>query len=144
MTAIALVLTACAGGTGGLGGIIGGGGFQCNPGTQVQLARPQNQAFASNVSSLEIVASDNNTVLGQSPGSWFLQAQGNFSGQPVFTSALGAVPDPGGFHPFPNDFFFSGSLGTTLPAGETWTVSLVQGQAGNATCTPLTLGEFST
>jgi hypothetical protein len=147
ITAIAatvLSLTACSG-NGGLGGGLGGGGLQqCNPGTQVQLARPQSQTAASNVSSVEVVANGNGNVLGQSPGSWYLQAQDNFGNQPIFSNALTPVADPTGYHPFPSDFFYSGNLGTTLPGGGNWTISLVQSQGIGQVCTPLPVGIFST
>ena len=140
------LLSACSGSGGN--SVFGGGnpGFaQCYPGTQVDLARPAPNQYASNVTSIEVVANGSNDALNQSPGSWYVQVQDS-SGDPPFTSGgLNPVSDPSGPHPFGSDFYYSANLGTTLPAGYTWYVSLVQNQSGYQSCTPYSVqGSFST
>ena len=142
--ALLLLATACNGNSGTFGGIPLGGLIQCNPGAQVQLARPQNQTTASNVGSVEIVVNGNSNALAVSPSSWSLQVQSNGGGQSITSNGLTAVADPTGYHPFQSDFFYSGNLNQTLPTGYTWTVSLVQGQTAYQSCSPLPLGSFST
>ncbi|MGC8485914.1 MAG: hypothetical protein ACP5O6_09820 [Candidatus Baltobacteraceae bacterium] len=135
---------ACSGSSGNSSGTPYGGVIQCNPGAQVQLARPQNQTNASNVGSVEIVVNGNSNALAVSPSSWSLQVQSNGGGQSLTSNGLTAVADPTGYHPFQSDFFYSGNLNQTLPTGYTWTVSLVQGQTAYQLCSPLPLGSFST
>ncbi len=144
IAALLLFATACSGNSGNFGGIPLGGLIQCNPGAQVQLARPQNQTTASNVGSVEIVVNGNTNALATSPGSWSLQVQSNGSGQSIASNGLTAVADPTGYHPFQSDFFYSGNLNQTLPSGYTWTVSLVQGQTSYQSCSPMPVGSFST
>ncbi len=144
---VVLATSACSGGGGG-GGVFGGGNpalSQCYPGTQVQLARPAPNQYAGNVTSIEIVADGNNNVLNQAPGSWYVQVQDTLGDPPFTSNGLTPVSDPSGPHPFPSDFYYSGNLGTTLPAGYTWYVSLVQNQSGYQGCTPYSVqGSFST
>ncbi|MDH2909213.1 MAG: hypothetical protein PXZ07_03765 [Candidatus Eremiobacteraeota bacterium] len=142
--ALLFFATACSGSSGNSSGIPYGGLIQCNPGAQVQLARPQNQTTASNVGSVEIVVNGNSNALAVSPNSWSLQVQSNGGGQSMMSNGLTAVADPTGYHPFQSDFFYSGNLNQTLPTGYTWTVSLVQGQTSYQSCSPLPLGSFST
>ena len=144
MAALLLLATGCSAGSNNSNGIPFGGVGECNPGTQVQLARPQNQTSASGVSSVEIVANGNSNALAQSPSSWYLEVQDNVGDQPIVSNSLSAVSDPTGYHPYASDFFYSGNLIRTLPTGYTWTISLVQGQQSYQNCTPSPLGAFST
>ncbi len=141
MTTFAMVLlgvTACAG---GVGTSLGGGPLQCNPGTQVQLARPfPGQAGVNgNIGSVEIVANGNNNVLYSTYTQWNLVLTDSL-GDRVLSGPLNLVADPNGPHPFASDFFYSGSI-QLLPAGITWNVQLNQ---GNSNCTPFPLNSFST
>jgi len=141
-----LAVAACGGGGGsGFGNGSNPGLAQCNPGTQVELARPAPNQYAGNVTSIEIVANGSNNALNQSFGSWFLQVQDTLGDPPFTSNALARASDPGGPHPFLSDFYYSGTLGTTLPAGYTWYVSLAQNQFGYQGCTPYPVqGSFST
>lgn len=137
-----LALAACGAG-GSNNSLPGGLGFQCNPGTQVQLARPAPaQSGASNVNQIEIVANGNGNTLYNSFGQWNLVVQDNFGDPPVTTNALNLVADPGAPHPYSSDFYYAGNLGLTLPAGATWTVTLEQQPYGS--CVPAPVGSFST
>ena len=146
--ALLLLGVAGCGASGGGNSIFGGGnsGYsQCNPGTQVDLARPTPNQYSSGVTSIEVVAYGNSNPLGQSPGAWNIQVQDANGDPPFVTGPLNAVADPSGPHPFSSDFYYSGNLGTTLPSGYTWYVSLVQGQGGYQGCSPYSVqGSFST
>lgn len=138
-----LALAACGGA--GLGNSIPGNvfGFQCNPGTQIQLARPAPGQFnASNVSQIEIVANGNSNMLYNTFGQWNLVLQDNFGDPPITTAGLNLVSDPSGPHPYSSDFYYMANIGSTLPAGATWTVTLEQQPYGS--CSPAPVGTFST
>ena len=112
---------------------------QCNPGTNVQLARPApNQFGAGTVSSIEIVANGSSNILNQSPQSWNLQVTDNIGNQ-YLSGSLNPASDPGGPHPYPSDFFYSAPI-QALPAGFTYNVSLVQ----NAGCSAYPLSPYGT
>ncbi len=138
MTTALLALTACSGSSvgsilGGLGGLV-----TCNPGTQVQLARPsQGQTGAGALTSIEIVANGNSSTLGTNYQSWQLQVQANF-GNTITGSALALVPDPSGPQPYASDFYYSSSF-PALQTGQSYTVYLTQ----NGLCQPLNVGSFS-
>lgn len=136
-----LALAAC--GAGGANNTIPGGiGFQCNPGTQIQLARPAPSQSASNVSQVEIVANGNGNNLYNSFAQWNLVVQDNFGDPPITSNNLNLVADPSAPHPYGSDFYYTGNLGTTLPAGATWTVTIEQQPYGS--CLPAPVGTFST
>lgn len=138
-----LSLAACSG-IGGSGNSIPGTlGYQCNPGTQVQLARPaQSQSGAGSVNQIEIVANGNNNTLANTYGQWNVVLQDNFGDPPLTTNTLNAVADPSGPHPYSSDFFYAANIGITLPSGATWTVTLEQQPYGS--CAPALIGTFST
>lgn len=70
LVALLLSITACGGG-GNNGGFFVGNNNTCNPGTQVQLARPQQGASnVGSINSIEIVANGNNRTM-STPCSWF-------------------------------------------------------------------------
>jgi hypothetical protein len=138
-----LALAACSGSGGN--GLPGGGNpsfAQCNPGTNVELARPApNQFGAGNVNSIEIVANGSSNVLNQSPQSWNLQVTDN-NGNQYVSGPLNPASDPGGPHPYGSDFFYSAPI-QALPVGFTYNVSLIQ----NSGCSAYPLypyGTFST
>jgi hypothetical protein len=140
-----LGLAACSGSGGSGLGFPGNGNpsfAQCNPGTNVQLARPApNQFGAGSVSSIEIVANGSTNILNQSPQSWNLQVTDNIGNQ-YLSGPLNAVADPGGPHPYPSDYFYSAPI-QTLPTGFTYNVSLVE--TGGCSAYPLyPYGTFST
>lgn len=139
--AVLLGLTACgSGGPGGLGGLLGGA-FQCNPGTQVQLANPApNQAVSGGIGSIEIVANGNGNTLYNTYNQWDLELTSNLGDPPVTSGSLNLTSDTGGPHPYQSDFYYSGSI-QPLPSGRIWTVEL--NQTSN-NCTPYPLQSFST
>lgn len=140
-----LALAACSGSSGNALGFPGTGNpsfTQCNPGTDVQLARPApNQSGAGSVSSIEIVANGSSNVLNQSPQSWNLQVTDNIGNQ-YLSGPLNLTSDAGGPHPYGSDYFYSAPI-QTLPVGFTYNVSLVQ--SGGCSAYPLyPYGTFST
>jgi hypothetical protein len=139
-----LGLTACGsgGGLGGLGGLLGGRST-CNPGTQVQLARPGSgqSGVNGNLGSIEIVANGSSDALHYSPNQWTLQLVDTFNNQTITTGQLSPASDTSGPHPFTQDFYYSGSLQQQLPQGTTWSVRLVN---SSTYCTPDAFDSFST
>lgn len=147
----AVTLTACSSG-GSSNPPIGGNypvygppsSYQCDPGTQVQLANPQpyQTGVPTNQSSITIVANGDNNVLYQTYDEWELLYTDAYSGSTYATSTLQLVPDQNGPHPYGSDYYYSGSLnGQGFIPGDSYTVSLVQAQNG---CQPVTVGSFST
>ncbi|MFN2529120.1 MAG: hypothetical protein ABR584_10445 [Candidatus Baltobacteraceae bacterium] len=144
-----LGLAACAGTNGnGIGlpgnGFPGGNTFvQCNPGTQVQLARPApNQTGTGSINAIEIVANGSNNILNQSPGSWQLQVTDNLGNQ-YLSGPLSTISDTGGPHPYSSDFFYNAPI-QSLPAGYTYNVSMIQANAGCSAFPLSPYGTFST
>jgi hypothetical protein len=105
LAAAAIGLAACSGIGGGIFG--GGGGNQCNLGTQVQLANPT--AFQTNVNtnigSITFVANGNNNNLYNTYGQYTITLRDNF-GITYQGGQLQLVPDPSGPHPYPSDFYY--------------------------------------
>ncbi len=132
-----LALTACGSGGGALGGIFGGSGFQCNPGTQVQLANPTNgqSGVNPNIGSITIVANGNNNTLFNTYRNWSLVLSDNVDPQ-MQSSQLNLVSDPNGPHPYGSDFYYSASI-QSLPSGRTWNVGLQQNSNGYCSAYPL-------
>ena len=56
------------------------------------------------------------------------------------TGFLSLIPDPGGPHPYSNDFFYQGTLSSALFPGRTYNVFL---NAPNTNCTPGFVGQIS-
>lgn len=137
-------LAACSGAGGGIFGNNPGGGnggySQCNPGTSVQLARPQAGTYAPGTTSVEIVASGNNNNLYNTYSQWSIVLQSNYTGQQYPGGNLQLVSDSSGPHPYQSDFYYSSQLGG-LPSGQTWQVLLEQ---NNGFCNPYPLQSFST
>ena len=140
---LVVALSACSG-NGNTGGILGGfgGGFsQCDPGQQVQLARPAAGSVNVNpsIGSLEIVASGGTGSLHDNTGQWYLSLTSNF-GDNLGGYTLSAAADPNGPHPYASDFYYATNI-PTLPSGRTWQVFLNE---TNANCTAVPLQSFST
>ncbi|MDQ2680117.1 MAG: hypothetical protein M3Y21_03720, partial [Candidatus Eremiobacteraeota bacterium] len=127
-------------GIGGIGGLLGGQ-TQCNPGTQVQLARPSpNQVVSGGIGSIEIVASDQNNILYSTYGQWDLLLTSNLGDQIPASGPLNLIPDRGGPQPYQSDYYYSASI-QSLPSGRTWNVQL---NNTGTNCTPFPLQSFST
>ena len=140
-----LALASCSGSGNGGNALPGNGyGRQCDPGTQVQLARPAPGQFGvpGTIGQIEIVANGNNNALYNSRGQWNLVLQDNFGDPPITTGPLNLVADPSAPHPYVSDFYYSGSLGMSLPTGANWTVTLEQQPLGQ--CVPAPIGTFQT
>ena len=140
-------LAACSGTNGNGIGIPGGNGgnpffAQCNPGTNVQLARPApNQTGTGSINQIEIVANGSSNVLNQAPGSWNLQVTDNLGNQ-YLSGPLSPISDTSGPHPYPSEFFYNAPI-QALPAGYTYNVSMLQN--GGCSAYPLyPYGTFST
>jgi hypothetical protein len=113
----------------------------CNAGTLVQLAGPtQGQTgVATTIARVTIVAAGNSNALYSTYGQWTITLTDN-TGQSWTGSSLGLVPDPGGPHPYPSDFFYASTI-PNLAVGRTYTASLSE---PSAACQPISLGSFST
>jgi hypothetical protein len=136
------MLSACGGSSSSTGnGVPPLGGF-CDPGTSVQLARPNpNQAgVPTSTSSIEIVASGNNNTLYSSYQSFELIAVPQFGNQ-ITTGGLSLVSDSSGPHPFQSDFYYSGTLSGGLSPGQLYVVYL---NSFTSNCQPIAIGQFST
>jgi len=132
-----VVLSACSG-TGTGGGLFGGNGA-CQPGTDVTLANPrQGQFVSSNIGQVEIVANGNANTLYNTSGQWYVTLTSGFT--TINGGNLVPFSDPGGYHPYGSDFYYTSSFGN-LPTNATWTVSLVWSNQG---CSPASIGSFST
>lgn len=140
----ALVVTACSGGSSG-SSPVPFNQYACDGGTQTQLARPlPNSGGNSGVTSIEIVANNNNNQLGQSYQQYdlLIAPAGAAPNQGYVTNALTPVSDTSGPHPYGSDFFYSGTIqGGSLPFGQTFSVYL---NAFNSNCSPVYEGSFST
>lgn len=113
----------------------------CNTGTAVQLAGPaQGQSGVSiGIGRVVIVADGNANALYTTYGQWTITLN-DTTGQPWGGAPLGLVPDPGGPHPYPSDFFYAASIPTLIP-GRVYNASLAE---PGASCSPISLGSFST
>jgi len=131
-------LAACSGNGLGGGGIFGGNS-SCQPGTDVTLANPRQGQFASsNIGQIEIVANGNTNTLYNTSGQWYVSLTSGFT--TINGGNLVPFSDPGGYHPYGSDFYYTSSIGN-LPTGTTWTVNLAW-PAGS--CSPISIGSFST
>jgi hypothetical protein len=140
LLAATLALAACGGGSTGTTlppNTLG----PCDPGTQVELARPfQGQTgIPPSTTSIEIVANGNGNTLGNSFQNFDLFLQPSVGGT-ITSSPLAAVQDTSGPHPFGSDFFYSGNI-PGLQFGVTYTVFL---NAFTSNCSPVNIGSFST
>lgn len=115
--------------------------YPCNTGTQQQLANPTSgQAGVSpTIGQITVVAFGNNNNLYNTYNQWIVTLTDS-PGMPWTGGPLKLVSDPSGLHPYPSDFYYGSNI-PMLTAGRTYQVFLSQ---PNATCTPLSLGSFST
>lgn len=88
---------------------------------------------------LTIVAFGSNNVLYTTHNQWILTLTDN-TGMAWTGSPLTLVSDPSGPHPYPSDFYYASSI-PMLNASRTYRIFLSQ---PSGTCTPLSLGSFST
>lgn len=141
----ALVVTACSGGSSGTGNSPLPNNYgACFPDTQAQLARPTPNSFSGGISSVEIVANGNANTLYQgyaANADLLVSPAGSAPSQGIPTNPLTLVSDTSGPHPYSSDFYYSGNLTQSLPAGITWNVWL---NNFNSVCNPQLMGTFST
>ncbi len=121
-----------------------GGGqhqFLCNTGTQQTLANPKSGSTGVSTTrgQLTIVASGNNNKLFSTYNQWIVTLNDN-TGMVWTGGALKLVPDPTGPHPYPSDFYYGSNI-PMLDAGRTYQAFLSE---PSGTCTPQSLGSFST
>lgn len=140
---LALALTACGGG-GGLGSIIGGTTtLQCDAGTQVTLANPQNQqgGVPTNIGQITIVANGNSNALYNSYGQWNVVLTPAFSGaSQMYGGPLSPADGRTLYHPYGSDYYYSSTIQGLVP-GTVYNATL---QEANNNCNPVPLGTFST
>jgi hypothetical protein len=106
----------------------------------IQLARPTSGFPQTSANTIEIVANGNADQLAQFTNQFDLNLFDNF-GNEIDTGPLTAVPDTGGPHPYNSDFFYAGTLQSSLQFGRTYTVYL---NAPNTNCSRGVVGSFST
>ncbi len=141
---LALSLAACGGSGTTLGGLLGTNLPQCDTGTRVQLASPQNgqTGVSTGIGQIVVVADGNTNTLYNMYGEWNVVLTPAFGGaSQFFSQPLSLVADPNGPHPYPSDFYYSAPVQGLTP-GMTWNATLQQSN-GN-TCTGVPLGAFST
>lgn len=105
----------------------------------IAIARPSS-GYPQNGNTIEIVASTSSDQLNQFPGQFDLNLVDNF-GAEIDSGFLSATPDQNGPHPYTNDFFYVGSLPTSLLPGRTYTVYL---NAPSTNCTRGVIGQIYT
>jgi hypothetical protein len=141
--AVAAALAGC--GSSGLGSVLnpigGTSGLQCDPGTQVQLANPQQgeTGVPGNIGQIVIVANGNGNPLGNSYGNWYVTLNDQY-GDLITGGNLNPYSYPGGPQPFGSDYYYSSSI-PQLPSGATWNAQLNE---SGANCLPYPLQSFST
>jgi len=122
-----------------LGGLGGGLGSQCDPGTQVQLANPTPGQYGvpTNIGQIVIVANGNANNLYNSYSQWNLTLSDQY-GNRISSGNLNLIPYSGS-KPFLSDFYYSAQI-PTLPGGSMWTVFMNEsGQSCG-----VQIGSFST
>jgi len=134
-----VVAAGCAGGSGSALPNPGSNGI-CDPtATGIQLARPT-PGFPANGNNIEIVVNGNSDQLATSSGQFDLILRDQFNGE-IDTGFLSPFADPSGPHPYNSDFFYQGTLSTSLLGGRTYSVFL---NAPSTNCTPGFVGTIQT
>ena len=115
--------------------------FPCNTGTQQQLANPtpSQGGVSTTLGHITIVAFGNNDILYTTYNQWIITLTDN-TGAPWTGGPLSLVSYPSGPHPYPSDYYYGSNI-PMLNAGRTYQAFLSQ---PSGTCTPLSLGSFST
>ena len=140
VVASVVALAACGGG--GNSTVPNGGNNNglCDFNAQsISLARPT-PGFGQNGNTIEIVSSTSSDDLHGNPTAYDLNLRDNFNNV-IITGPLSLVPDPSGPHPYTNDFYYQGTLQSSLQAGVTYSVYL---NVPNSGCQPGFVGSFST
>jgi hypothetical protein len=135
--AFAALVTGCGGG--GSSPLYANG--TCNPGGQVQLTSPSSgqTAVSTSTNQIVIVLDGNQNTFAYNYQSWYVVLTST-SGTNISSGSFNPYADPNAYHPFTNDFYYNASLNGLTP-NTTYGVKLQL--AGNS-CTPVTLGSFST
>ena len=115
--------------------------YPCVTGTSQTLANPQpgQTGVPTTLGQVTIVAMGNGNTLYNTYTQWIVTLTDN-TGTPWTGSPLSLVSDPSGPHPYPSDFYYASNLPMLNP-GRTYQAFLSQ---PNASCTPVSLGQFST
>ncbi|MBV8671534.1 MAG: hypothetical protein JO098_07155 [Candidatus Eremiobacteraeota bacterium] len=115
--------------------------YPCVTGTSQTLANPQpgQTGVPTTIGQVTIVAMGNGNTLYNTYTQWIVTLTDN-TGTPWTGSPLSLVSDPSGPHPYPSDFYYASNLPMLNP-GRTYQAFLSQ---PNASCTPVSLGQFST
>lgn len=108
----------------------------------VTLARPQpgSSGVPTSTNAIEIVSYGNGDQLFSSYSQFDVVLADNFGNQ-IVTNFLTLTSDRGGYAPYPQDFYYQGTLRGSLAPGTLYSAYL---NAPNTNCTPLPLGQFST
>lgn len=115
--------------------------FPCNTGTVQQLANPlpSQGGVATTIGQVTIVAMGGSNVLHSTPNQWIVTLNDN-TGMVWTGTPLTPVSDASGPHPYPSDFYYASNF-PMLNASRTYRAVLSQ---PTGTCTPISLGGFST
>jgi hypothetical protein len=113
----------------------------CNPGGQVQLISPSSgqTAVGTNTNQVVIVLDGNQNTFAYGYQNWYVVLTST-NGANISSGPFNPYSDPNAYHPFTSDFYYNASI-SGLTANTTYGVKLQL--AGNS-CTPVTLGSFST
>lgn len=138
MLAAVLALSGCGGSSMSVPGHYQ---YPCVTGTSQTLANPMRgqSGVPATLGQVTIVAFGNSNTLYNTYSQWIVTLTDD-TGQPWTGGPLRLVPDPSGPHPYPSDFYYASNL-PMLNAGHTYSAFLSQ---PNASCTALSLGQFST
>jgi len=115
--------------------------YPYNTGTQQQLANPapNQNGVSTTLGRITIVAFGNNNTLYSTYNQWIITLTDN-TGAPWTGGPLSLVSDPSGPHPYPSDFYYASNI-PMLNAGRMYQAFLSD---PSGTCTPLSVGSFST
>lgn len=144
VASVVVAAAGCSGGSSGSNPVPFNGG-SCDPGTSISLAFPNNTNgnfptnVPTNIGRVEIVASNNNNILGNSFTQFDTILVPNF-GSNVQGGFLTLTSDPSGPHPYTSDFYYNSSI-PNLQAGVVYTVYI---NVPSNNCQPIPFGQFST
>ncbi|HEX3551292.1 MAG TPA: hypothetical protein VHT53_12990 [Candidatus Elarobacter sp.] len=146
LTASFLIVAAgCGGGSAGTNPIPYPGSNQLcdanSSGEALDRPSPGQTGVSTGTNTIEIVSNGNSDQLYQSYSQFDLILVGSRGDQLVTGPLSLSGADTTGNHPFPSDYYYTGTIQGTLQFGESYTVEL---NAPSTNCTPGVVGTFYT
>jgi hypothetical protein len=113
-------------------------GTVCSVGTQVQLSNPlpNSSGVPTTIGQVQIVVNANTDLLGSSWNTYLV----DFGGNKIQGGTLKLTTNPGGPHPFPNNYYYNSTI-PQLTFGDSYNVYINQ---FTSQCTPALVGSFGT